>query len=67
MAMIWQAKGVPWIGIRLSKAGGLLNLKLSSTKENIARAFLEALVFEIADCYRRIERMVGRPEVIQVS
>ena len=49
------------------KAGGLMNLKLSSTRENIVRAFLEALIFEVADCYRRIEGMVGKPKEIQIS
>lgn len=58
-------KGMPdW---NTDKAGCILNLRLSSTKADIARAFLEGLAFEISDCYERMEDMAGVPELIQTS
>ena len=58
-------KGMPdW---HTGKAGCLLNLRLSSKREDIARAFMEGLAFEIGQCYERLEEISGRPEMIQVS
>jgi sugar (pentulose or hexulose) kinase len=58
-------KGMPeWSN---QKTGCILNLKISSKKPDIARAFLEGLAFEVSECYTRMENIAGKPETVQVS